>query len=71
MFPAVRADIEKQVGKPVPIAAEAGLDPANYQTFAITNDGVIFFFSRDTLLPGAPGAMQVLVPRSVIDPLLA
>lgn len=71
VFPAVRADIEKQVGKPVPISPEAGLDPANYQNFAITNEGVIFFFSRDTLLPGAWGAQQALVPRSVIDPLLA
>ena len=71
VFPVVRADIEKQVGKPVPIAPEAGLDPANYQNFAITNDGVIFFFTRDTLLPGALGAMQALVPRSVIGPLLA
>jgi hypothetical protein len=47
------------------------LDPANYQNFAITNDGVIFFFSQGTLLPEAAGATQVLVPRSVIDPLLA
>lgn len=71
VFPAVRADVDKQAGKPVPIAPEAGLDPANYQNFAITNEGVIFFFSQGTLLPEAAGAMQVLVPRSVIDPLLA
>jgi len=71
VFPVVQADVEKQVGKPVAIAPEAGLNPANYQNFAITNEGVIFFFSRDTLLPGAFGAMQVLVPRSVVDPLLA
>lgn len=71
VFPVVQADLQKQAGKPVPIAPEAGLDPANYQNFAITNDGVIFFFSQGTLLPESAGATQVLVPRSAIDPLLA
>lgn len=71
VFPAVQAELDKQTGSPVPIAAAAGLDPANYQNFAITNDGVIFFFSQGGLLPPAAGATQVLVPRSVIDPLLA
>ena len=37
----------------------------------ITNEGVIFFFNQGGLLPEAAGATQVLVPRSVIDPLLA
>ena len=71
VLPAVQADLQKQTGQPVPIAPDAGLDPANYQNFAITNEGVIFFFSQGTLLPEAAGATQVLVPRSVIDPLLA
>ena len=63
--------MNKQFGQPVPIAPGAGLDPVNYQNFAITNDGVIFFFSQGTLLPEAAGAVQVLVPRSAIDPMLA
>ena len=71
VFPAVQAGLEKQTGHPVAISPAAGLDPANYQNFAITNDGVIFFFSQGGLLPAAAGATQVLVPRSVIDPLLA
>jgi hypothetical protein len=71
ILPVVQADVQKQAGQPVPIAPDAGLDPANYQNFAITNEGVIFFFSQGTLLPEAAGATQVLVPRSVIDPLLA
>ncbi len=71
VFPAVQSELEKQTGQPVPISPAAGLDPANYQNFAITNDGVIFFFNRGGLLPEAAGATQVLVPRSVIDPLLA
>lgn len=71
VFPVVQEDLQTQAGKPVPIDPAVGLDPANYQNFAITNDGVIFFFSQGTLLPEAAGATQVLVPRSVIDPLLA
>lgn len=71
VFPAVQSGLEKQTGQPVPIAPAAGLDPANYQNFAITNDGVIFFFNQGGLLPEAAGATQVLVPRAVIDPLLA
>lgn len=71
VFRAVQAGLTKQLGQAVPILPEAGLDPANYQNFAITNDGVIFFFSQGTLLPDAAGATQVLIPRSVIDPLLA
>ena len=39
--------------------------------FAITNDGVIFYFRQGELLPEAAGATQVLVPRAAIDPLLA
>ena len=71
IFPVVVADLQKQAGQPVTIPPAVGLDPANYQNFAITNDGVIFFFSQGTLLPESAGATQVLVPRSVIDPLLA
>ena len=71
VFPAVQQALQKQTGAPVAIDAAAGLDPANYQNFAITNEGVIFFFSQGTLLPEAAGAVEALVPRSVIDPLLA
>ena len=69
--PIVQADVQKQLGEPLTIVPSAGLDPANYQNFAITNDGVIFFFSQGTLLPEAAGAVQVLVPRAAIDPMLA
>lgn len=71
VLPVVQAGLAKQAGQPVVIPPAAGLDPANYQNFAITGDGVIFFFSQGTLLPESAGATQVLVPRSVIDPLLA
>ncbi|ATO64024.2 DUF3298 domain-containing protein [Mycobacterium avium subsp. hominissuis] len=55
----------------VTVASAAAYDPANYQSFAITNDGVIFFFDQGRLLPDSAGAPQVLVPRSAIDPMLA
>jgi hypothetical protein len=71
IFPIVQAELQKQTGQPVAIAPAAGYDPQNYQEFAVTNDGVIFFFSQGVLLPEAAGATQVLVPRSAIDPMLA
>jgi hypothetical protein len=52
------------------IAPTAAYDPMNYQDFAVTNDGVIFF-SQGQLLPEAADATQVLVPRAAIDPTLA
>ncbi len=60
-----------QTAPPVTIAPAAAYDPANYQNFAVTNDGVIFFFDQGRMLPDAAGATQVLVPRSAIDPMLA
>lgn len=67
----VTSQLATLAGQPVVIDPQAGLDPVNYQNFAVTNDGVIFFFSQGTLLPEAAGAVQVLVPRSAIDPMLA
>jgi hypothetical protein len=60
-----------QTAPPATAVPAALNDPANYQSFAITNDGVIFFFDQGHVLPDAAGAPQVLVPRSAIDPLLA
>jgi len=58
------------VGQPVTIDPAAGLDPANYQSFAITNDAVIFFFDRDELVPAYGTTAQVSVPRSAIADML-
>jgi hypothetical protein len=71
VVPIVQSELQKQTGQPVSIAPAAAYDPTNYQNFAITNDGVIFFFGQGQLLPEAAGATQVLVPRSAIDPMLA
>jgi hypothetical protein len=56
---------------PLPIAQSALYDPANYQNFAVVNDGVIFFFDQGVLLPASAGGLHVLVPRSAIDPMIA
>jgi hypothetical protein len=56
---------------PLPIAPAALYNPNNYQNFAVVNDGVIFFFDQGVLLPDAAGPLQVLVPRSAIDPMIA
>ncbi len=56
---------------PLPIATTALYNPANYQNFAVVNDGVIFFFDQGVLLPDSYGALQVLAPRSAIDPMIA
>jgi hypothetical protein len=56
---------------PLPFAPAALYNPANYQNFAVVNDGVIFFFDQGVLLPASAGALHVLVPRSAIDPMIA
>ncbi|GAB7069409.1 DUF3298 domain-containing protein [Mycobacterium hodleri] len=56
---------------PLPISSTALYNPANYQNFAVVNDGVIFFFDQGVLLPDSAGPLQVLVPRSAIDPMIA
>lgn len=71
VFPIVQSELQKQTGQQVQIAPSAGFDPTNYQDFAVTNDGVIFFFNQGELLPESAGAIQVMVPRSAIDPMLA
>ncbi|MGY4708265.1 RsiV family protein [Mycolicibacterium sp. CBM1] len=56
---------------PLPFVPGALYNPANYQNFAVVNDGVIFFFDQGTVLPASAGALHVLVPRSAIDPMIA
>ena len=56
-------------GQPITIAPEVGLDAANYQNFAVTNDAVIFFFDQNQMHP-AYGDTEVSVPRSAIAKML-
>ncbi|WP_421842218.1 esterase [Mycobacterium sp.] len=71
IFPIIQSELAKQMEQQVSIAPNVGLDPANYQNFAIKNDGLVFFFNPGELLPEAAGPIQVTVPRSAIDPMLA
>jgi Protein of unknown function (DUF3298) len=70
ILPIVQKTLTDRYGPAVSVAADAGLNPANYQSFAITNDAIVFFFDRDELHP-ALGATQVSVPRSAIAPMLS
>lgn len=56
---------------PLPFATPALYNPANYQSFAVVNDGITFFFDQGVLLPASYGPLQVLAPRSQIDPMIA
>lgn len=60
----------KATPEPITIDPALGLDAANYQNFAITDDAVIFFFDQNALMP-ALGATEVSVPRTAIADLLA
>jgi hypothetical protein len=56
---------------PLPFATPALYNPTNYQSFAVVNDGIMFFFDQGVLLPDSYGPLQVLAPRSQIDPMIA
>ena len=70
IYPVVQRELQELTGIDQPILPEDGLDPANYQNFALTDDEVVFFFSQGELLPHAAGVSQVSVPRTVLVNLL-
>jgi hypothetical protein len=71
IFPIVQTELQKQSGLSNAILPAMGLDPTKYENFAVTNDAVIFFFDQGELLPEAAGAIQVSVPRTAIDSMIA
>jgi hypothetical protein len=71
IYPEVNRYVQKQQGMNDPIPANQGLDPANYQNFALTDDAVIFFFSQGELVSEAAGPVQAPVPRALVAALLA
>ena len=71
IFPVVQAELQKQSGSRTAVPPGDGLDPANYQNFALTDDAVIFFFGQGELLPETAGATQAAVPRATLAPILA
>ena len=71
VFPVVESELQEQSGLEVAVLPGDGLDPENYQNFALTDDAVIFFFGQGELLPEAAGANQASVPRAILAPILA
>ena len=69
ILPIVQRQMSATAGQPITIAPEDGLDAANYQNFAVTNDAVIFFFDQNQMDPGY-GGIEVSVPRSAIAKML-
>lgn len=65
ILPIVEQQMSATAGQPITVAQDVGLDPANYQNFALTDDAVIFFFDQDQIHP-AFEATQVSVPRSAV-----
>jgi hypothetical protein len=71
IYPEVNRYLATQQGLTDPIPQGAGLDPANYQNFALTDDKVIFFFSQGGVLAESAGPVQATVPRALVAPMLA
>jgi hypothetical protein len=65
ILPIVQDAMTRQAGQPITVDQTLGLDPANYQNFAITDDAVIFFFDKNQL-HAAFDNIEVPVPRSVL-----
>jgi hypothetical protein len=71
VYPAVQKQLQSTTGIDQPVLPGDGLDPQNYQNFAITDDSVTFFFGQGELLPEAAGATQATIPRTELAPILA
>ncbi len=69
ILPIVEDAMTREAGQPITVDPTIGLDPANYRSFAITNDAVIFFFDKNQLHP-AFGDIQVSVPRTAVAAML-
>ena len=71
IFPLVQQDLAKQSGMSDPVQLGDGMNPENYQNFALTDDSVTFFFSQGGLMAEAAGATKVSIPRAAVASLLA
>lgn len=70
ILPIVQKTLADRYRATVSIPPATGLDPANYQSFAITDDAIVFFFDQNALQP-AMEATRVSVLRSAIAPLIS
>jgi hypothetical protein len=71
IYPAVNRYLTEQQGLIDAIPSTAGLDPANYQNFALTDDTLLFFFSQGQMFAESAGPVQASVPRALVAPMLA
>jgi Protein of unknown function (DUF3298) len=71
IYPEVNKFLQKEQGLINPVPKGVGLDAANYQQFALTDDSLIFFFSQGELFAEAAGPVHVAVPRAAVAPMLA
>jgi hypothetical protein len=71
IYPQVNGYLSQQQGLIDAIPQAAGLDPANYQNFALTDDSLIFFFSQGEMFAESAGPVQATVPRAAVAPMLA
>lgn len=71
IYPEVNRYLQSRQGMTAPVPPGDGLDPANYQNFALTDDSLIFFFSQGELLAESAGPIEASVPRATVAPLLA
>lgn len=70
ILPIVQKTLADRYRATVSIPPATGLQPASYQSFAITNDAIVFFFDQNALQP-AMEATQVSVPRNAIAPMIS
>jgi hypothetical protein len=71
IFPLVQHDLERQSGTTDPVDPGDGMNPENYQAFALSDNDITFFFSQGGLVAEAAGATKVTIPRAAIAPMLA
>ncbi|MGZ5392697.1 MAG: esterase [Mycobacterium sp.] len=71
IYPEVNRYLTREQGLIDAIPQTPGLDPANYQNFALTDDSLIFFFSQGEMFAESAGPVQATVPRAAVAPMLA
>ncbi|CAJ1584171.1 esterase [[Mycobacterium] wendilense] len=69
IYPLVQRALADRLDVADPVSPKAGLDAANYQSFAVTPEELIFYFDRGVLMAGAAGAHAVALPRDQLPPL--
>ena len=67
--PIVEREVDKRCGPGAFTLKDLGAEA--YQSFAITDDAIIFLFNQDGLLSHVDGPLTVKVPRTELATLLA